>query len=64
VKIIVADTGPLIHLHEAEAFHLLSSFQRILLPPTVFSELKRHAPDVVATGLLVREAEGLLSNGS
>jgi predicted nucleic acid-binding protein len=40
-RIIVCDTGPLIHLSEAQAIHLLNEVGDILIPPAVATELKR-----------------------
>lgn len=41
---IVCDTGPLLHLLEAESLELLSRAGRIFIPPSVESELLSHAP--------------------
>lgn len=41
-RIVVCDTGPLIHLSEAEAIHLLKPVGDILIPPAVATELKRN----------------------
>lgn len=38
---VVTDTGPLIHLSEADALGLLELFDRIQVPETVFSELEQ-----------------------
>ena len=42
-RIIVCDTGPLLHLGEAEAIHLLKSAGDILIPPSIATEFKRNA---------------------
>jgi predicted nucleic acid-binding protein len=42
--VVVADTGPLLHLHEIDAAHLLGHFGTIHVTPTVLTELERHAP--------------------
>jgi len=43
-RVIVCDTGPLPHLNEANALHLLKPAGKILIPPSVFLELKHNAP--------------------
>ncbi len=42
-RIIVCDTGPLPHLSEAEAIHLLRSAGDVLIPPAIATEFKRNA---------------------
>lgn len=37
---VVADTGPLIHLGDADALDLLDQFETLVLPETVFAELQ------------------------
>jgi|ERR1043166_2275476 predicted nucleic acid-binding protein len=44
MKRLVADTGPLLHLHQAGATHLLSHIGRVFVPSTVLAELRVHAP--------------------
>lgn len=44
MKRLLADTGPLLHLHEAEAIHLLPLLGTVAVPPLVLSELRAHAP--------------------
>lgn len=41
-RAIVCDTGPLLHLHEAGAIHLLKSAGDILIPSTVAMEFKQN----------------------
>ena len=41
-RIVVCDTGPLIHLSEAQAIHLLKAAGDILIPPGVATEFKRN----------------------
>ena len=43
---LVADTGPILHLHEAGALHLLPLIGEIFLPPLVIAELRAHAPSL------------------
>jgi predicted nucleic acid-binding protein len=43
-RIIVCDTGPLLHLSEAGAIHLLRSAGDVLIPPAIAMEFKRNAP--------------------
>ena len=40
-RIIVCDTGPLLHLSEANAIHLLQLAGDVLIPPLVAEEFKR-----------------------
>ena len=42
-RIIVCDTGPLLHLSEAGAIHLLSSAGEVLMPPLVAIEFEANA---------------------
>ena len=46
MKRVVADTGPVLHLHEAGALHLLPLLGEIFLPPLVIAELRNHAPSL------------------
>jgi len=39
-RVIVCDTGPLLHLSEAGAIHLLSSAGEVLMPPLVAIEFE------------------------
>jgi len=43
-RVIVCDTGPRLHLNEANALHLLKPAGKILIPPSVVLELKHNAP--------------------
>ena len=43
-RIVVCDTGPLIHLSEAEALFLLKPAGDVLIPPAVADEFKRNLP--------------------
>ncbi len=51
MKLIVADTGPLLHLHQAGALKLLRHFTEVVIAPTVMAELRRHAPEIWAAGV-------------
>ena len=42
-RVIVCDTGPLLHLSEAGAIHLLSLAGEILIPPLVANEFEENA---------------------
>jgi len=42
-RIIVCDTGPLLHLSEAGAIHLLLSVGEVLIPPLVAIEFEANA---------------------
>ncbi len=44
MKRLVADTGPLLHLHEANALHLLPLIGTTEIAPHVLTELRFHAP--------------------
>jgi hypothetical protein len=44
MKRLVADTGPLLHLHEADALHLLPLIGQTEIAPLVLTELRCHAP--------------------
>jgi predicted nucleic acid-binding protein len=39
-RLIICDTGPLLHLSEARAIHLLSLAGDILVPPVVVTEFE------------------------
>jgi hypothetical protein len=43
MKQLVADTGPILHLHEAGALHLFQSIGNVLLAPLVLAELRVRA---------------------
>ena len=43
-RIIVCDTGPLLHLSEADAIHLLRPAGNILISPAISTEFKQNAP--------------------
>jgi len=40
----VADTGPILHLHEAGALHILPQLGEVILPSLVVAELRLAAP--------------------
>jgi predicted nucleic acid-binding protein len=42
-RVIVCDTGPLLHLNEAGAIHLLRLAGEVLIPPAIATEFKRNA---------------------
>jgi predicted nucleic acid-binding protein len=46
MKRLVTDTGPVLHLHEAGALHLLSLIGEIFLPPMVAAELHSLVPSL------------------
>lgn len=71
-RIVVCDTGPLLHLSEAGAIHLLHNVGEILIPPTVESEFKANAQGwlpphwVKVTGLdknVIQQAIDLVEGG-
>ena len=43
MKRLVPDTGPILHLHEAAADHLLPLIGEIHVPPSALAELRGHA---------------------
>ena len=51
MNVVVTDTGPLLHLHQVGAMHLLAYLGNIQLTPTVWSELQRHAQSLAISGL-------------
>ena len=46
MKRFVADTGPVLHLHEAGGLHLLPLLGEIFIPPLVIAELRANAPSL------------------
>jgi predicted nucleic acid-binding protein len=44
MKRLVADTGPVLHLHEAGALHLLPLIGETFVPPLVAAELRSRIP--------------------
>ncbi len=44
-RVIACDTGPLIHLSEANVIHLLKLAGSILIPPAVAAEFTRNLPN-------------------
>ncbi len=46
MKRLVADTGPILHLHEAGALQLLPLIGKVFLPPVVVAELRAHSPSL------------------
>ena len=49
VKLIVCDTGPLVHLFEANLLNLLEAAGKVLMPPSVAKELEGAAPRPAAS---------------
>ena len=45
MRIVVCDTGPVLHLSEAGALDLLEKTGDVLIPPTVDDEIARHIHD-------------------
>ena len=41
---IVSDSGPIIHLDELNCLYLLGDFNEVLIPDTVYKEIKRYRP--------------------
>ncbi len=44
MKVVVCDTGPILHLQEAALLGLLAKAGEVLVPPAVDQEMKRHIP--------------------
>ncbi len=49
-RIVICDTGPLLHLSEANAIHLLQLAGEVIIPPAVAKEFKQNAPDAKLPG--------------
>lgn len=50
MRLVVADTGPILHLHQARALHLFGYFHEVVVSPTVMAELDRHAQGLWTDG--------------
>jgi predicted nucleic acid-binding protein len=50
MTVVVTDTGPLLHLHQAGAVHLLGHMGDVHTTPIVWRELQRHAPTFSTAG--------------
>ncbi len=46
MKRLVADTGPILHLHEAGALPLFPLIGKVFMPPVVIAELRAHSPSL------------------
>ena len=46
MRLFVADTGPLLHLHQIGAVQLLPQLGEVWTTPVVAQELQRHAPEL------------------
>lgn len=56
-RLVVADTGPLIHLEQADALSLLELTGEVLVPKTVLDELERGLTDVPELEFSVEQAD-------
>ena len=45
--LVVCDAGPLIHLDEVGCLELLADFSKILVPETVWNEVRQHRPSAL-----------------
>lgn len=45
MRVVVCDTGPVLHLREAEALQLLAATGEVFVPPAVERELEARLPD-------------------
>ncbi len=50
MTIVVSDTGPLLHLHQAGVADLIAGMGEIYVTPQVWTELLRHAPSFRQNG--------------
>lgn len=44
MRIVICDTGPLLHLSEANALHLLHLAGEVIIPPVVAKEFEQNSP--------------------
>ncbi len=51
MKQLVADAGPILHLHQAAALHLFPLIGEVTTPTAVLAEVRVHAPTLWATAL-------------
>lgn len=45
--IVVADAGPIIHLDELECLEILTDFETVFIPETVWNEVIKHRPSAL-----------------
>ncbi len=45
---VIADAGPIIHLHELNSLDLLADFDKVIVPDTVWNEVEQHRPQALA----------------
>ena len=45
--IVIADAGPIIHLDELNSLSLLTGFDKIIIPETVWHEVQHHRPQAL-----------------
>jgi predicted nucleic acid-binding protein len=51
MNIVVTDTGPLLHLHQAGTMDLIAQLGTVHVTPTVWQEFQRHAPEFSSQGM-------------
>lgn len=56
-RLVVTDTGPLIHLAQADILHLLELVGEICVPKTVLTELERGSTDTSELEFTVEQVE-------
>ena len=61
-RLVVADTGPLIHLSQADVLPLLELTGEILVPETVLDELERGPTDISELDFSVDQVDGNLES--
>ena len=45
LRVVVCDTGPILHLLEVDALRLLENAGEVLIPPSVDDEMRQHVDD-------------------
>jgi len=55
--VVIADAGPIIHLGELDCLDILSDFDSVIVPETVWLEVQRHRPLALSSSnkLFVRQ---------
>jgi len=55
--VVIADAGPVIHLDELDCLDILSDFDSVIVPETVWQEVQRHRPLALSSSnkLFVRQ---------
>lgn len=56
-RLVVTDTGPLIHLAQADSLHLIEVVGEVHIPETVRTELERGSTDISELDVTVEQVE-------